>query len=424
MKSYFHGVAQSSIAVAGSTRFANLDGVAAGSATETQVQQVMPGAAAETRDLDQFHVQVATAPGAAASGKTIRFRVRKNGVDTALDITLTETQTSGSYTGAAVTFTAGDKVSVAILLASGGTVPGSISWSVRQTGTGQAVMFGSSTAITATTFYPATTGAPTTEANVLAPCPVAGNITSIYVMSDVNPTPGNWQVAARIAGSDSTATVNLPAGTAANTPVATTGVTAAVTVGQTLSIHVTAAASPASSRLWGGFVIVPTTDGEAVMLGSCATAVGNGATNYLVPHGNRNGTPSTTEGLALPQQLMQVCTIKALYAVLSGTAGASKSYDITVRLNNATDTAATVNIAGGSATTGNITGLGVAVAANDLLDIKDVPNSTPTARLISTGIRYTLAGEVTVAPAGPAGAATVSVTRVARNRQLWNTVGP
>ncbi len=416
MYSYFVGT-NGGTTVTLSTRYFPLDGVLTINATEASVQQVMP----DTRDLDHWHIKVSAAPGA---GHTVTFTLMDNGVATAMVVTISDTNTEGSYTGAAVTISAGHKVSVKVLLSASGTTQAP-SWTMRQSGTGQAILFGSTSQITATNFYsPAGGQNGTTESNVGSPCPIAGTVTAIYAMADVNPTPGNWQVCVRTLGTtDSSATVNIPSGQAASTPVGLSGQSVSVAAGDLLSIHATAAASPGTSRISGGFVIVPTTAGLAAMLGSGGTAPGTGAANYLLPHGGRSGAVATSEVFSFPLTYMQALTIKALYVKLSTFPGATKSYDVTARLNSTTDTAATVNISGGSATTGNITGLNVAVADTDQLDIKDTPNGTPNAARIGTGIAYTLAGEIIVVPDAVAGAAAVSVTRVARTRQLWNTVG-
>ncbi len=415
MLSYFVGIGQSGIAAAGSTRYTSLDGaLVSGNATESVAQQVMPDA----RDLDSFYVKIATAPGAS---KNLVFTVRKNGADTAITCTITGSGTTGSYTGAAVSFAAGDKVSVSVTLTSSGTTPGSLAWTCRQSGTGQAILFNTSGAgITATTVMAPHGGG---TASVFPPCPTAGTITALYAMSDVNPTPGNWQVTVRVATVDTAATVNIPSGQAAGTTVNITGLSVSVPVGDSITIRAVAAASPGSSRIAGGLVFVPTDGSTAIMLGTAGTASQNSQANYLLACGSRAGAVATSEALGLPQAYMQACTIKALYGKTLTVPGAGKSYDITARLNNATDTAATINIAGSSLSTANITGLSVAVALGDLLDVKDVPNTTPNAEQIATGIAYTLAGTVTVPPDAVAGVATVSVTRVARTRTLWNTVG-
>ncbi len=425
MQSYFVGIAQASLAVAGSDRYAGLDGALAASATEAIAQQVMPDA----RDLDSFFVKIQTAPGAS---KTLTLTVRKNGVDTAITVTLTGTGTGagitfGSYTGASVSFAAGDKISVLVRLTSGGTLPTSFSWTCRQTGTGQAVLFNSAqTQITTTTFAaPAGGGAVSaTESAVYAPCPIAGQVTAIYAMSDANPSPGNWQIAVRLnATTDTAATVNIPSGQTAGATVNATGLTVAVAAGDLLSIHMTAAASPASSRIAGAYVIVPTTAGESCMLGSTGSTVGTAADNYLLAHGNRAGAVATSEVIGLPMAYLQACTIKAMYVKMHAAPGAAKSYDVTARLNATTDTAATVNITGAATTTGSITGLTVAVVNTDTLDVKTHPSaSAPAAARIHTGIAYTLDATKIVAPAGVAAAATVSCA-VVRNRTLWNTVG-
>ncbi len=412
MYSYFVGITASN-PVAGSVRYLNLDGNLGVVVTETQCSQIIP----DDITVTNWFVKVANAPG---SGKTLTLTIVKNGTDTAKVVTVTGTNTTGSDTSS-LSLAKGDRVSVKYELTALGTNPGGLSYTLLQSGSGQCVLFGGgSTQITASTFFgPVGNAQSTTEAQSYAPIPFAGTIKNLYVGSDAAMTgTQSWTVTVRASG-DTTLTCVLDVSNA--TANHDTTHTPSVSAGNRMSVHVVAANSPAASRISGGFVIVPTTSGDACFLASNQNQPSNSATRYMMPHANTGTAQASSEALAAPQAYLRACTIKSLYVQLSAGTGAAKSWAVTARLNNATDTAATVTIT--NASIGNLTGQSVAVADGDLLDVKIVPTSTPSNTSLSTGIHYTISGELIVVPDAIAGAATVSVTRVARTRTLWNTIG-
>jgi len=78
------------------------------SATESDVEQVMPVAGT----LSNLYVRLDGTAGAAASGRSYTFTVRKNTADTAVTCTILETATSCSDATNSVAFSAGDLISV------------------------------------------------------------------------------------------------------------------------------------------------------------------------------------------------------------------------------------------------------------------------------------------------------------------------
>ncbi len=412
MYSYFVGTGTGN-PTAGSVRYLPLEGVLGSPATtETQISQVIP----DDITVTNWFVKVANAPG---TSKTLTLTIVKNGTDTAKVLTITGTNTTGSDTSS-LSFSKGDRVSVKYELTTGGTNPSGISWTLLQAGSGQCVLFGGTTTqITASTFYgPVGNNQSTTEANGFAPLPFAGTIKNLYVVSDAAMTgTQSWTVTVRASG-DTTLTCVLDV----SNPTANhdTTHTPAVSAGNRMSVHVVAANSPAASRISGGFVIVPTTAGDACFLQSNPNQPSTSATRFGFLHSNNGSSQPSSEALAAPQSYLRACTVKALYHQgISG--GVGKGWTVTMRLNGTTDTAATVTAT--NVATANITGLSIAVADGDLVDVKIVPNSTPASSNIATGIHYTISGELIIVPAAVAGAATVSVTRVARTRTLWNTIG-
>ncbi len=418
---------------AGATSYAPIHGtINTWATTESQASQVIP----HTLVLDQFHAQVAVAAG---SLKSHVFTVMKNGSATALTCTITGTSqltAKDDTVGHAVTFNAGDTISIRDVTTSGIANAAGVSFSARQVAStsGQyAVLFGDSTAITTTTFGPPIEGAfSTTENQCEGLFPVAVTIKNLYVKCSVDPTPGNWTITARKNGADTSAalTCNIAAGQAAGND-SVSRVSSDTTnqptfaAGDRVCFHVVAAASPAvASRIAGGFTVVPGDGTTAALMHSyqSVAATGNpGTTNYGFPNGCR-GTYQTAEVVGLPLLAMQAMTLTAMYVRLSATTGAAKTYTATVRKNGTTDTAVTVAIT--NAQIGNITGQAVAIALDDTLDMSVNSSGTPTAAHFHLGIGYTMTPPIiTVPPDAIAGVATVSVTRVARTRTLWNTIG-
>ncbi len=414
MYSYFVGTGTGN-PTAGSVRYLPLDGVLPTPAsTETQISQVIP----DDITVTNWFVKVANAP---VSGHTLTLTIVKNGTDTAKVLTIVGGATTGSDTSS-LSFSKGDRVSVKYELSSGGTNPSGITWTLLQSGSGQCVLFGGGTSqITASTFFGPVGNAQSTTENLGAcPLPFAGTVKNLYVTSDAAMTGTmSWTVTVRASG-DTTLTCVLDV----SNPTANhdTTHTPAVSAGNRMSVHVVAANSPSASRIAGGFVIVPTTAGDACFLGANQNQPSNTATRYQLMHGNTASAQATADGtVAAPQAYLRACTIKAIYVQLGSTTGAAKSWTCTVRLNNTTNTAAAATVL--NASIGNTTGVSVAVADGDLADIMITNSGTPNASVVQTGVHYTISGELIIVPAAVAGAATVSVTRVARTRTLWNTIG-
>ncbi len=415
MYSYFVGTGTGN-PTATLVRYYPLDGVLpAAVATENQISQVIP----DDITVTNWYVKLANAPGAS---KTLTLTIVKNGTDTAKVLTITGSGTTTGSDTSSLSFSKGDRVSVKVELTSGGTNPSGITWTLLQSGSGQCVLFGgSATQITASTFFgPVGNSQSTTENQGACPLPYAGTIKNLYVTSDAAMTgTQSWTVTVRASG-DTTLTCVLDV----SNPTANhdTTHTPSVSAGNRMSVHVVAANSPAASRIAGGFVIVPTTAGDACFLGANQNNPLNTATRYQLIHGNASAAQATADGVvAAPQAYLRACTIKAIYVQLGTSTGAAKSWTCTVRLNNTTDTAAAATVL--NASTGNTTGVSVAVADGDLVDIKITNSGTPNAGVVQTGVHYTISGEILIVPAAVAAAAVVSVTRVARTRTLWNTIG-
>lgn len=386
----------SSAPSSGATNYTPVDGRGAPNATEANITQVIPHACTIGANA---RVDLRTAPGGSASWT---WTLRKNGADTAVVITISAGATSGTYSGAGVSYSAGDTINWKIVPA---TTPSTTNWgvssSVQQTATGMfAVLFGNTgTGGTTTTFYtPGGGNLSSTENQTYSPVPFAATLKNLYLKSDVDPGgTASWQATMRknLADTSPALTCTISAGGALTVSDTTNQPT--VAAGDLISIHLTATNAPVSSRLSGGFSVAPNNDGDACWLQSHSNAAQNNATNYANMHGAA-ASYATSEVIGNPQEGSIACTIKALYVKLPTSPGAGTQYTVTVR-DGGVDTAATV-VVSGTNTTGSITGQTITVNAADLLDISTVPASTPTARNIQTGVHYTLAAAAAGPPAG------------------------
>jgi hypothetical protein len=71
-------------------------------------------------------------------------------------------------------------------------------------------------------------------------------------------------------------------------------------------------------------------------------------------------------------------TITSLYIKLTTAPGAAKQWVFSIVKNGVEDTSSRVTIAGAGVTTGNVTGLSIAIVAGDTLSLMAVPTGTPT----------------------------------------------
>ncbi len=363
---------------------------------DTAISQPIPHALT----ADNFRVTCAVAPGA---GKSYVYTVMQNGSPTTITCTISGSAvTAAADTAHSAAFAAGDTIAIKSTPSGNPTAPGGIRTHIRQLAAGKFAVLGgvSNTAITTTQFGQAqggTTLVNGTETSVISPVPMAMTASNLFVRSDVDPTPGNWTIQLR----NETANANpVAALTAGQTTNSDTSNTAAFTAGQRWAMHMTAAASPAASRLHWGFSVTPANDGESVWTASNANQYSNSVSNMMRITGQQSAL-STADSAAYAS--VGAGTAKAIYAwVQTAPGGAGKTY--TVGLFKA-GTATTVTVACTAIGVTSATGFTEVLADDDLVNIDVAPSSTPAASRIATGVLF--------AATAPASAPVNSVAPVA-----------
>jgi hypothetical protein len=92
--------------------------------TEGNRISVLPAA----MTLQNLYVSINAAPGA---GKSYTFTVRKNSADTAISVVIADSDTTGVYSGAAVSFAAGDIITLSITPSGTPTAPTVVLWNLQ-----------------------------------------------------------------------------------------------------------------------------------------------------------------------------------------------------------------------------------------------------------------------------------------------------
>lgn len=159
-----------------------------------------------------------------------------------------------------------------------------------------------------------------------------------------------------------------------------------VAAGDTISLHYLPTGSVTASSLISNILFTPDTPGESVQNYITFTSASNSSTTYNPSYGSFplsatswNTTETTFQRLKFPA----AAEITSFYLRAHTNPGTSKNYNIMLR-KNSTDTTASVTIAN-AATTGNITGISVPIAAGDYINARSVPTGTPTALIFAWG---------------------------------------
>lgn len=356
--------------------------------TSTATEGDVPTVCSTAGTIDSLYVKLSGAPGTGGSGKSYTFTLRKNGVDTALTCTITDTATTGNDTGHSVSFAAGDILTIGVTPANTPTARNA-SLVMRFSGnTANESVFlcGSrggnlSTTTTQYTGIGGQQGLNATEARRRNVIPTGGTIKNLYVKLSTAPGAGTSRTFTLYKNGSATA-LTCTVSDAATTANDTTH-SVSVAAGDEVSLESTLTGTPAASRLGAGLTFVATTDGESVIMGTyngsneTAGAPDNAATNYA---GVLGLAWSASEALASNgnPNIGIACTLKKMYVACTTAPGAGNTYTFDVRVNAASPANdLSVAISGAAATTGNDTSNTVTVADGDEIGIRSVPNSVP-----------------------------------------------
>ncbi len=134
-----------------------------------------------------------------------------------------------------------------------------------------------------------------------------------------------------------------------------------------------------------GPVKATTNQPNQLLLSGAPASCSNSANSYMALF---YGGGVSTSGDTYYNVVASAGTLSTFRVALSGTAGASKSYTLSVR-KNGTNTSLAVVIGGASATTGVDTTHTVSVVAGDILSVESAPSGTPTARTATWCCNFT-----------------------------------
>lgn len=365
--------------------------------TEAAFNQVVPC----DMVLSAFNMTIGTAPGV---GTSRTWTVRKNGVDTALTLTIADTATTATDLTHSVSFVAGDLVTLGQTIVGVPTSTGKQSWNLLATSAvgKQPLMGGAGGANqsnSATNYGPlgANVNMSTTETFKNSTIPTTGVISDLYVWLPSAPTSGkSWTTVLRVNGVDTA--LSAVVADAATTGNDTTN-KISVYPGDVVGLRMTPSGTPTAIAPMYSVSFTPLNTGENILLASNATAPSTTAVNYRAPHGFLAW--NATEAL-VSQIPGGAYTIKNLYTDISAAPGATKNYVFALRKNGST-TGLTTTVAD-PATTANAA-TNISVAQGDTIDLISTPTGTPTSvstrmgmtMLVPTFVDLTLSSQYAVA---------------------------
>ncbi len=348
----------------GATEYAGLMGmgVYAWGTTENAVTGVIPTGGT----LTNFKVGVKTAPG---STKTWTFTIRVGNPpsDSALSVTITNSNTLSALDTDTVAVTAGQLVSLSAVSTAGSTAAGAVYWTVefKPTVQGETILLTNATAsATSGTFYIVPIGckidATEFEGESLFPC--AGTLKNLYVNLSAAPNGGNSRIYT-VRQNETTDTALGVTITGSATTGNDTSDTVSVSAGDRITIKNTFGGTPLTGIPSIGMVFLPSTSGNFITCATSDDATSSAQVEY--EHlACGDSTLTTTENEQY--NLARACTAKALYVNLSTGSGSGNTWTFSLRQNTGTPSPTiTVSITNG--TSGN-TSQDVAIANDDVLD--------------------------------------------------------
>lgn len=324
--------------------------------------------------VSEFTVTLEVAPGV---GKSRTFTVGNEFGASDASVTISGTNTTGTWTGPPVFITEGD--SAYIIQTGSGTpaAPLNVHWHVFLNTIGNKTFImgaNSATASTSVTQYTAPFGAgawTTTSKAQDMPVPTNGTLTKAWVYINGSSDVGDSYVVSMRLND----TTDALACTIADFDVWDTQTgSVALSAGDNIQIKCVPSGTPTAVIVSWCFTFEPTINGESICGYGAATTLSTTATQYGQPIGNGNGwgTSEADRSVRLPG-----CSLKKLYVRLHVAPGAAKSRTITMR-DNAANSALTVTISGTNLT-GNDTTHTVTHTANQTISMQSVPTLAPAA---------------------------------------------
>lgn len=330
--------------------------------------------------IKDLRVKLDGSPGA---GKSYDFTLMLNGTPTALTLEIADAATSGADTTHEVDVVAGDLISLRCVPTGTPTARYATWTSIFEGSTAKEslIFSGHSNELSKTNIEYLGVMCDdstwvSTEGFRSQVCPTSGKIKNLYVLlsDDAGRKTDAYRFTLRVNGVDSALTVTIVTpGTEGNDT--THEVT--VAAGDILSLKCEPIDGPANTPFAQmGLTFLADTDGESIILGVSTNALHSTLTEYNELQAALIDPWTTIE--AEHYQLIQACTLKKLYLLLSAAPGAGKSYTFTLRKpgNGQADGNLTVTIAD-AATSGSDTSHTDDVSDDDYMDLKCEPSNSP-----------------------------------------------
>lgn len=337
-------------------------------------------------DVSNLYVRLGAAPGA---GKSRTFTIYKNGSDTGLSVTISDTATEGSDTTDTISFSAGDWFTLKHT-SSGTPTNSGAHWSMDvDTGSTSAVGFSTTFSDFGGGLYylpPMNCGRGTTDATGVqsAPSPMDMTITDFAVVLEADPGSGGDGITFTITknGTATAATVSIiePA-----TSATISGLSVSVSRGDVLEISSTAIVTPIGQRSNFGMAYTPGVAGESVIgfvAGSGASDTPSGsATQYSDFGPITTGTSFVWQNAPFSLGTSSVVgltawSISKLLVDLTNAPTSGKSWTFGIYDSVSGARAPSVTIAD-AATSGGDTTNTAALSAGSTVGIRSVPSGTP-----------------------------------------------
>jgi hypothetical protein len=319
-----------------STSAANYNGLFSGhswTATEDNVS----GLVAANGIIRNFSVKLTTAPG---SGKSWTFKVRKNGADTGISITISDAATTGSDTSNTLSYAPGDRLSISAT-PSGTPTATDLRWTAESEcndGFQLSVAYADQATRTSDECNSLHNGSQTWATIVSSNedpratlIPLNATVKAVYVRLTAAPGSGkSWTLTLRKNASDQASSAVTISDSATTGNV--TGLNIAIAPGDYVTIKSAPTSIPAAANFQIGLLIQPNNDGESMVSGtSTSAAPADGTYNQL---NSAAITWNATESTRLDLAAIIPVILKNLRIRLTSAPGASTSRTYTLRKNS------------------------------------------------------------------------------------------
>lgn len=410
MKSLFLGRIST---IATAVRYAGVHSSQAIAVTSSNVAAQQPMSASGV--VKNFYVQLSSGPGA---GTSYNFILQKNGIDTAMSITISDAATTASDTTNSVSYVAGDTLQIQITPTNTPGTP-SGAWSLENISIGQIIPSGDTGNVTSNVdpSYAGISGSDwnATSTDLDGIIPTAGTIDSLYTLVTSVPGASRSRSVVLVKNGVDTALTATISG-ASQTSASDTTHSVSVVPGDLVYFRTDPSGTPTSSRLHMTVRFNPSINGESIQLCSSIAAPSNTAARFF--QWTTSGLASTTAESSRQNYIGNSYVFRKLYASVSAAPTAGKSWTFNVRSGGADTNLACV--ISNSATTSNNTSNNVIATAPGALSLETTPSGTPTSTTIKSSF-VMFSPDRTVSPARSVSAARlhggyVSIGGVTGNR--------